>query len=33
MPKYAVIPVGKYNQHGHPDEAALSCFRGDETIG
>lgn len=33
MPKYAVIPVGKYNQHGHHDGAALSRFRGDETIG
>ena len=27
MPKYVVIPVGKDNQHGHPDEAALSRFR------
>ena len=27
MPKYVVIPVGKDNQYGHPDEVALSRFR------
>ena len=27
MPKYVVISVGKDNQYGHPDEAALSRFR------
>ena len=27
MPKYVIIPVGKDNPHGHPDEAALCRFR------